>query len=98
MRVAIYARVSTTNNGPRAPQNKAIRRIFNNDQLIERFGRWLLAYGKAEHRRINYIAAVRQFAKFLVDKPLTAATKDVQRGPAALQRRRQRVSRPRVTR
>jgi site-specific recombinase XerD len=57
-------------------QNRAIRRIFNNDQLIERFGRWLLACGKAEHTRINYIAAVRQFAKFLVDKPLTAATKD----------------------
>jgi integrase/recombinase XerC len=54
----------------------AIRRIFNNDQLIERFEKWLLVCGKAENTRVNYRGAARQFAKFLVDKPLTAATKE----------------------
>jgi site-specific recombinase XerD len=63
---------------PRLPgsEPKSIRRIFNNDQLIERFGRWLLACGKAEKTRINYVIAAKQFAKFLVNKPLTAATKE----------------------
>jgi len=55
---------------------KSIRRIFNNDQLIERFGRWLQVCGKAENTRINYVLAAKQFAKFLVNKPLTAATKE----------------------
>ncbi len=58
------------------PQRHAIRRIYNNDQLIERFGRWLLACGKAENTRVNYCITARQFAKFLVNKPLTAATKE----------------------
>lgn len=58
------------------PENKAIRRIFNNDQLIERFGRWLLVCGKAENTRINYLVSAKQFSKFLVNKPLTAATKE----------------------
>lgn len=53
-----------------------IRRVFDNSQIIERFGKWLLVCGKAENTRINYTLAVRQFAKFLVDKPLTAATKE----------------------
>lgn len=54
----------------------AVRRIFNNDQLIERFGKWLLVIGKSENTRICYTWAARRFAKFLVDKPLTAATKE----------------------
>jgi integrase/recombinase XerD len=61
---------------PKQQSGYACRRIFNNDQLIERFGRWLLACGKAENTRINYVAAARQFAKFLVNKPLTSATKE----------------------
>ena len=48
----------------------------NNDQLIERFEKWLLICGKAESTRINYRVAVTQFSKFLVNKPLTAATKE----------------------
>ena len=68
---------------PRLPgsEPKSIRRIFNNDQLIERFGRWLLVCGKAENTRVNYVLAAKQFSKFLVNKPLTAATKeDVRHG------------------
>jgi site-specific recombinase XerD len=63
---------------PKLPgsEPKSIRRIFNNEQLIERFGRWLLVCGKAENTRINYVLAAKQFAKFLVNKPLTAATKE----------------------
>ena len=63
---------------PKLPdaEPKSIRRIFNNDQLIERFGRWLQVCGKAENTRVNYVLAAKQFAKFLVNKPLTAATKD----------------------
>ena len=63
---------------PRLPgsEPKSIRRIFNNDQLIERFGRWLLVCGKAENTRVNYVLAAKQFSKFLVNKPLTAATKE----------------------
>src|SRR5215813_3503973 len=56
--------------------SKAIRRVFNNDQLIERFEKWLLICGKAESTRISYRDAARQFSKFLVNKPLTAATKE----------------------
>src|SRR6266478_5546511 len=56
------------------PKSKAIRRIFNNDQLIDRFGRWLLVCGKAENTRVNYVFTAKQFAKF-IEKPLTAATK-----------------------
>jgi site-specific recombinase XerD len=54
----------------------ACRRIFDNSQLIERFGKWLVICGHAENTRVNYTVAARQFAKFLVDKPLTAATKE----------------------
>jgi hypothetical protein len=53
----------------------SIRRIFNNDQIIERFGRWLLVCNKSENTRVNYILSAKQFSKFL-DKPLTAATVD----------------------
>lgn len=55
--------------------SRAIRRIFNNDQLIERFGNWLLIVGKAKSTRINYELGVRQFGRFL-DKPLNTATKE----------------------
>jgi integrase/recombinase XerD len=63
---------------PRLPGSEptSIRRIFNNDQLIERFGRWLLVCGKAENTRVSYVFTAKQFAKFLVNKPLTAATKE----------------------
>jgi len=54
----------------------ACRRVFDNSQLIERFGKWLVACHKAENTRVNYTIAARQFAQFLVDKPLTAATKE----------------------
>jgi site-specific recombinase XerD len=61
---------------PPPKRRHAIRRIFNNAQLIERFEKWLLVCGKAERTRVNYGGAARQFAEFLVDKPLTAATKE----------------------
>ena len=60
----------------RAPEPRAIRRIFNNDQLIERFDKWLLICGKAANTRLSYVIAAKRFAKFLVNKPLTAATKE----------------------
>jgi len=61
---------------PRKQGSSAIRRVFDNSQIIERFGKWLLVIGKAENTRINYMLSARQFAKFLIDKPLTAATKE----------------------
>jgi site-specific recombinase XerD len=61
---------------PKERNSRAIRRIFNNDQIIERFGKWLLVCGKAENTRINYTLSARQFSKFLIDKPLTAMTKE----------------------
>jgi len=56
-------------------QNKAIRRFFNNDALIERFDKWLQVCGKTVNTREVYVLAARQFAKSLSDKPVTAATK-----------------------
>jgi site-specific recombinase XerD len=61
-------------------QSYACRRIFNNDQIIERFGRWLLVCGKARNTRDSYTLAARQLGKFLVNKPLTAMTKEDVRG------------------
>jgi site-specific recombinase XerD len=58
------------------PGTYAVRRIFNNCQIIERFEKWLLVCGKAENTRLSYTLAAKQFAKFLIDKPLTAATKE----------------------
>ena len=58
------------------PKFAGIRRIFNNEQLIERFDKWLLICGRAAHTRQSYAFAVRQFAKSLINKPLTAATKE----------------------
>lgn len=60
---------------PSPAGSKAIRRIFDNSQLIERFDKWLLVCGKAAHTRKNYTSDARQFAKF-IEKPLTAATKE----------------------
>ena len=57
-----------------------IRRIFNNDQIIERFEKWLLICGKAKNTRDSYTLAAKQLGKFLVDKPLTAITKEDVRG------------------
>lgn len=53
----------------------AMRRIYSNEQLIERFGKWLLICGKSKNTRINYELGVKQFGRFL-DKPLTGATKE----------------------
>ena len=66
---------------PKAPPTgtRAIRRIFDNSQLIERFDKWLLVCGKAANTRCAYILTVKQFAKF-IEKPLTAATKEDVRG------------------
>src|SRR6266849_6164100 len=61
---------------PKRPGSYAVRRVFDNSQLIEKFDKWLLICGKAANTRANYTLAAKQFAKFLVNKPLTAATKD----------------------
>jgi site-specific recombinase XerD len=58
----------------------ACRRIFNNDQIIERFDKWLLICGKAKNTRESYTLAAKQLGKFLVNKPLTAITKEDVRG------------------
>ncbi len=58
----------------------AMRRVFDNSQIIEKFDKWLMICGKSKNTRINYTLAARQFAKFLLDKPLTAATKEDVRG------------------
>jgi site-specific recombinase XerD len=61
-------------------QSYACRRIFNNDQIIERFKKWLQICGKAKNTRDSYTLAAKQLAKFLVNKPLTAITKEDVRG------------------
>jgi site-specific recombinase XerD len=61
-------------------QSYACRRIFNNDQIIERFDKWLLICGKAKNTRDSYTLAAKQLGKFLVNKPLTAMTKEDVRG------------------
>jgi len=53
----------------------ACRRVYDNSQLLERFDKWLLICGKSVNTRKGYHEAAAQFARFLVDKPLTAATK-----------------------
>lgn len=61
---------------PSTASERSIRRIFNNEQIIERYDKWLLICSKALNTRKNYTLDARQFAKFLMDKPLTAATKE----------------------
>jgi site-specific recombinase XerD len=56
------------------PANSSLRRIFNNNQLIERYDRWLQVIGKRPNTRQAYCLAVKQFAQVL-DKPLLAADK-----------------------
>jgi len=56
--------------------SQQIRRIFNNDQIIERFDKWLLAAGLAANTRLSYTGAAKQLARFLVDKPFTALMKE----------------------
>jgi hypothetical protein len=46
--------------------NGGIRRIFDNTQIIEKFGQWLLICGKAKLTRDSYTLAAKQLAKFLV--------------------------------
>src|ERR1700730_10526180 len=65
---------------PKRQGSYTVRRIFNNDQIIERFGRWLLVCGKAKNTRDSYTLAAKQLGKFLVNKPLTAMTKEDVRG------------------
>src|SRR5438552_3575061 len=60
--------------------NYACRRVFNSDQLIERFDKWLLICGRSANTRVTYRFAAKQFAQFLTDKPITAATKEDVRG------------------
>lgn len=71
---------STLVSLPKERNSRAIRRVFNNDQIIERFEKWLLICGKRHGTRVSYKDAARQFASFLVDKPLTAASKEDFRG------------------
>jgi integrase/recombinase XerD len=61
---------------PKERNRHAIRRVFDNSQIIERFDKWLLICGKAANTRRHYTDSAKQFAKFLLDKPLTAATKE----------------------
>jgi site-specific recombinase XerD len=61
---------------PKKPENHAIRRMFDNSQIIEKFDMWLLGCGKSVNTRVNYAIAVKQLAKFLLGKPLTAVTKE----------------------
>lgn len=61
-------------------ETKTIRRIFSNDELIERFDSWLLICGMSPNTRTGYIHTARQFGKFLVDRPLTSVTKEDVRG------------------
>jgi integrase/recombinase XerC len=61
--------------GVRPVPNKSIRRVFSNEQLIERFGKWLEVCGKAANTRLVYILAARQFTKFISGKPITAVMK-----------------------
>jgi site-specific recombinase XerD len=59
---------------PREGNSHAIRRVFDNSQIIERFDKWLLVCGKAANTRVSYVYTAKQFAKF-IEKPLTATTK-----------------------
>lgn len=56
--------------------NSQIRRIFNNDQIIEKFDNWLLICGKSKNTRASYTLAAKQLAKFIINKPLTAITRE----------------------
>jgi integrase/recombinase XerD len=57
-----------------------IRRVFDNRQIIEKFDEWLMICGKAKNTRESYTLAAKQLGKFLLDKPLTAITKEDVRG------------------
>jgi len=57
-----------------------IRKVFDNDQIIEKFDKWLIICGKAKNTRDSYTLAAKQLGKFLLDKPLTAITKEDVRG------------------
>jgi len=45
---------------PKERNSRAIRRIFNNEQIIERFDKWLLVCGKAANTRASYTLAAQQ--------------------------------------
>ena len=77
MRYAITRhRGSAVVSPPRKRESYDVRRVFDNSQIIERFDRWLLICGKSANTRVNYAVAAKQFARFMLDKPLTAATKE----------------------
>jgi site-specific recombinase XerD len=59
----------------RTASGYACRRVFDNGQLLDRFDKWLLICGMSPNTRIGYLEAAKQFAKFLLDRPLTSATK-----------------------
>lgn len=61
---------------PKKQASYAVRRIFDNSQIIEKFDKWLMICGKAKNTRDNYTLAAKQLGKFLLDKPLTAITKE----------------------
>lgn len=73
--LVLYQKNKALPKPPPAKRN-AIRRIFNNEQIIERYDKWLLICGKAANTQRNYTSDARQFGKFLLDKPLTSATKE----------------------
>jgi integrase/recombinase XerC len=58
-----------------SPPPQKVIRVFDNRQLIERFEKWMLVVGYRANTRIRYIFSARSFAKFLVGKPITLATK-----------------------
>lgn len=60
---------------PPPTQPNAVRRLFDNTQLIERFDKWLQITGKRPNTRVGYGFTVKQFSKRLMDKSLAAATK-----------------------
>lgn len=59
----------------RGTSSYSCRRVFSNEQLLDRFEKWLLICGTSTHTRDAYLQAARQFGKFLLDKPLTSVTK-----------------------
>src|SRR5215469_13662219 len=74
MNLALFQQVRSPRYATTEGAMEAPRRLFSNDQLISRFDKWLQVIGKSSNTRLAYGGTVKQFAAFLVDKPLTAAT------------------------
>lgn len=61
-----------------AIERKTPQRLFENGQLIARFGQWLEVIGRRPNTRKAYVLTVAQFATFLQGKTLTSVeTQDV---------------------